>query len=70
MFTDPSLHFKKTLKETWDPHYLYHLGPTIRPAHEVKAGKKIIRSMRVWAMLDLLLTSQTIQDARDNSHAR
>ena len=26
--------------------------------------------MRVWAMLDLLLTCETIQDARDKSHAR
>lgn len=70
VFTDPSLHFKTIPKGTWDPHYLYHLGPAIRPTHEVKAGKKIIRSMRVWAMLDLLLTSETIQDARDKSHAR
>lgn len=70
VFTDPSIHFKTIPKGTWDPHYLYDLGPAIRPSHEVKAGKKIIRSMRVWAMLDLLLTSQTIQDARDKSDAR
>ena len=70
VFTDPSLHFKTIPKETWKSHYLYHLGPAIKPTQEVKAGKKIIRSMRVWAMLDLLLTSQTIQDARDKSDAR
>lgn len=70
VFTDPSIHFKTIPKGTWEPHYLYYLGPAIRPSHEVKAGKKIIRSMRVWAMLDLLLTSQTIQDARDKSDAR
>ena len=70
VFTDPSIHFKTIPKGTWDPHYLYHLGPAIRPSHEVKAGKKIIRSMRVWAMVDLLLTSPTIQDARDKSDAR
>ncbi len=70
VFKDPSIHFKTIPKGTWDPHYLYDLGPAIRPKHEVKAGKKIIRSMRVWAMLDLLLTSQSIQDARDKSDAR
>lgn len=70
VFTDPSLHFTTIPKQTWGPHYLYHLGQAIRPTHEVKAGKKIVRSMRVWAMLDLLLTSQTIQDARDKSDAR
>ncbi|MEI6347854.1 MAG: hypothetical protein WCP69_07905 [Bacteroidota bacterium] len=70
VFTDPSIHFTTIPTVTWDPHYLYDLGPAIRPSHEVKAGKKINRSMRVWAMLDLLLTSQTIQDARDKSNTR
>ena len=70
VFTDPSLHFKTIPKGTWEPHYLYHLGPAIRPAHDVKAGKKIVRSMRVWAMLDLLLTCKTIEDARDKSKKR
>lgn len=70
VFTDPSLHFTGIPKQKWDPHYLYQLGPAIRPAHEVKAGKRIIRSMRVWAMLDLLLTSHTIQEARDKSNER
>lgn len=70
VFTDPSLYFTTIPKETWSPHYLYHLGHAIRPTREVKAGKKIIRSMRVWAMIDLLLTCETIQDARDKSHLR
>lgn len=70
VFTDPSLYFTTIPKETWNPHYLYHLGHAIRPTREVKAGKKIIRSMRVWAMIDLLLTCETIQDARDKSHLR
>jgi len=51
-------------------HYLYSLGPAMKPLHEVKSGLKIVRSMRVWAMLDLLLTSSTIQEARDLSHKR
>lgn len=70
VFTDPSLHFAEIPKNTWEPHYLYHLGPAMKPDHEVKAGKKIVRSMRVWAMLDLLLTSATIQEARDKSDQR
>jgi hypothetical protein len=70
VFTDPALHFPGIPKGTWEPHYLYHLGPTMRPAHEVKAGKKIVRSMRVWSALDLLLTSKTIQDARDETQRR
>ena len=70
VFTDPSLHFHGIPKQTWGAHYLYDLGPAIRPAHLVKAGNKVIRSMRVWAMLDLLLTSQTIEEARDKSKNR
>lgn len=70
LFTDPSRHIKAIPKQSWVPHYLYHLGPAVKPAHEVKSGEKIIRSMRVWAMLDLLLTSKTIQEARDKSDSR
>ena len=70
IFTDPSTHFNTIPKNTWGQHYLYYLGPAIKPSQEVKAGKKIIRSMRVWAMLDLLLTSHTIQEARDKSDER
>lgn len=70
VFTDPSTHFKTIPKDNWEPHYLYYLGPAIKPATAVKAGQKIIRSMRVWAMLDLLLTSKTIQEARDKSDER
>jgi hypothetical protein len=70
VFTDPSLHFSEIPKDNWDYHYLYHLGPSIKPSHEVKSGNKITRSMRVWAMLDLLLTSATIQQARDESDQR
>ena len=70
VFTDPALHFATIPKGTWEPHYLYHLGPAMRPAHEVKAGNKIVRSMRVWSALDLLLTCKTIQEARDETQKR
>ena len=51
------------------PHFLYQLGPAIRPQSGVKTGGNI-RSMRLWAMLDLLLTSKTILEARDLSKSR
>ena len=70
VFTDPSIYFSEIPKGNWDPHYLYHLGPKISSTNIVKSGKKIIRSMRVWAMLDLLLTCNTIQEARDKSKER
>jgi hypothetical protein len=49
--------------------FLYRLGPPIRPTHTVKSGK-VVRALRVWAMLDLLLTCATISDARDASDKR
>jgi hypothetical protein len=71
VFRNPNQHFNEIPNaDNWEPHYLYHLGPAIRPAHEVKAGPKIVRSMRVWAELNLLLTSSTIQEARDLTQNR
>lgn len=49
--------------------FLYTLGPAIRPQRPVKTGK-LYRSGRVWAMLDLLLTSETISEARDKTKKR
>lgn len=70
VFNDPSEHFQEIPSEDWGPCYLYSLGPAIRPSREVPNGPKILRSMRVWAALDLLLTSKTIQEARDLSKLR
>ena len=54
----------------WEqPHFLYTLGPAIRPESDVKTGR-IFRNGRVWAMLDLLLTCDTISDARDRTQER
>ena len=64
----PHFHESPDWQET-NPYFLYKLGPPIRPSREVKSGK-IVRSLRVWAMLDLLLTSDTISDARDASDKR
>jgi hypothetical protein len=51
------------------PHFLYRLGPAIRPDHRVKNGE-IWPSGRVWAMLDLLLTAESVSEARDLTKAR
>jgi hypothetical protein len=52
-----------------DPYYVYTLGPPITPAETIRSGK-VTRALRVWAALDLLLTSKTISDARDRTAER
>jgi hypothetical protein len=54
---------------TAEPHFLYSLGPVIEPAGPVRTGN-IFRSQRVWCALDLLLTSETVREARDKTQAR
>ena len=54
----------------WDPHYVLTLGPPIRPASEMRNGPRILRSMRTWIDLDLLLTSATITEAHQATRAR
>ncbi len=57
--------------EDWsdDPHFLYYLGPAIKPDHEVRTGK-LYRSARVWCAFDTLFTSSTIAEARDRTRDR
>jgi hypothetical protein len=62
-------HFPEYPNKEEGPHFLYKLGPAIRPMREVKTGN-IFRNGRVWAMLDLLLTSKTISAARTASYKR
>lgn len=50
-------------------HFMYTLGPAIKPAHDVVTGK-VFRNGRVWAALDLLLTSKSVSEARDKTKAR
>ena len=52
-----------------EPHFLYHLGPAIRPPKPVKSGK-IYPSGRVWCALDALVTCRTISEARDLTNKR
>ena len=56
--------------EVWeDNHFIYELGPAIIPSKVVKTGN-IYPNGRVWAMLDTLLTCDTISEARDVSKER
>lgn len=56
-------------KEWSQPHFIYSLGPVIKPLKEVKTGE-INRATRVWCHLDTLLTSNTISEARDLTKKR
>lgn len=56
--------------EEWDtPHYVYTLDPAIIPNKKIRTGN-LYRAQRVWAMLDLLLTSDSISDASNFSKDR
>ena len=56
--------------EVWENDcYIYKLGSAIVPGKTVKTGK-IFRNGRVWAMLDTLLTCDTISEARDLTQDR
>lgn len=50
-------------------HFVYDLGPAIIPSKVIKTGN-IYPSGRVWCHLDLLLTCNTISDARDLTKKR
>jgi hypothetical protein len=57
--------------ETDADHFVYRLGPPMRPAKEVKTGN-IFRNGRVWCAIDTLLSGafDTISDARDETQRR
>lgn len=50
-------------------HWVFELGPVIEPMHEVRTGN-LYRAQRIWAAIDLLLTCDTIAEARDKTGAR
>lgn len=52
-----------------DDHFVYKLGTPIIPNKIVKTGK-IYANGRKWAMLDTLLTADTISEASDISYSR
>lgn len=51
-------------------HFVYTLGPAIIPQKDVKTGKSIVMSNRVWADIDTLLTSDTITEAMEITKSR
>ncbi len=50
-------------------YFVYTLGPAIKPIQTVKTGK-LYATGRVWAMLDALLTADTIKEASEISKKR
>ena len=59
-------HFTRTSTPTGRPHFLYKLGPAIRPPHRVPTsgnGHTIVRAQRTWSYLDLLLTAGSVAEA-------
>ena len=52
-----------------EPRWLFQLGPAIVPDHPVKSGK-LWPSHRGWIAIDLLLTCDTVAEARDRTDAR
>ena len=63
VITDFGPFFPNQPSAALDPHFLYHLGPPIRPARDMPAGKRVKFANRVWCFIDTLLTSDTISDA-------
>jgi hypothetical protein len=68
--TDMAKHFPGVPHTDWDPHFLLELGPPIYPGSEVPSGSSVQRAMRIWADIDLLLTSATITEALKATKAR
>ena len=71
VFTDPHelLPEIPSPSEAWERHFLYKLGTPIMPPNEVRTGN-LYRAQRVEAAIDLLLTSETIREARDRTQER
>ena len=61
----------KNWPQTTDEHFVYKLGPAMRPLKEVRTGN-IYPSGRVWCAIDTLLSGafETISAARDETNRR
>lgn len=74
LITRPHDHLPFTLGSEWAdwefdrPHFLYWLGPAIRPSQPV--ASKMTRATRAWADIDLLLTCPSIREAVEASKNR
>lgn len=53
-------------------HFVYRLGPAMRPPHVMKAGDRVKRNARVWCALDTLLSGAclTLSDAKNETDRR
>jgi hypothetical protein len=69
VFTDPHQHIPEIPSGQWERHFLHVLGSPIVPAKMVRTGN-LYRAARVEAALDLLLTCDTISEARDKTRER
>jgi hypothetical protein len=51
-------------REWPERHFFYYLGPPIVPPHEIRLGNGVYPSGSTHACLDLLLTCDTLTEAR------
>ncbi len=70
IFKNPNELGTEFKSEDWPPHFAYQLGKAIRPNKVIRTGKGIFRNGRVWCSLDLLLTCDRIDEARDRTKQR
>lgn len=64
VFTHPNELFPEApVGLEWEPHYCLLLDAPIKIEREIRAGKRVHMSNRVWCAIDLLLTSKTLSDA-------
>ena len=59
----------KARRTAHEPHFIYRLGPAVRPEGVVKSGNRI-RATRLWAAIDLLLTSKSVTEAAKRTKRR
>lgn len=69
LITDFGPYFPNQPSTKIKPHYLYDLGPAIRPPKWTPTGAKW-RSNRVYCLLDTLLTADTIAEAKRETDRR
>jgi hypothetical protein len=69
VFTDPHEVFPEMVSQSWERHWLFHLGTPIVPPQDVRTGN-LYRAQRIEAAIDLLLTAPTIRDARNLTQQR
>jgi hypothetical protein len=68
--TDIGRHFPGAPSQEGVPHYVLTLGPPIHSDHRVANGPAVVQAGWAWADIDLLLTAQSITEARELSQRR